>query len=836
MEARHEIISFDSDSPVRLFMHKLGDVSRHWHESLELLLVLAGAVTIFWGSESITLHPDDMLLINSNVIHELHSDDCVMIAVQIKLSKFNLPPEVLQTLYFDCNSVTAASPERFQTIKQAIASMLQFRSAGGDASLFHNRSLAYQLLSELVQNFKTEKPVAEANTQKHLERLNNILRFIGEHYQEQLTLGQIADREHLSAPYLSSYFERYMGVNFSTYYTDLRLEHAVRDLLHTDIPVEQVALNHGFSDPRAFVRAFKKRYHTVPSAYRKYKGAQTIFSKNDPLLSINYLDFQPANYLHILNQYLPDNRSASLPAADREVHALLIGEVDCTAPGTQLRHTWRTFLGVGRAKELLYAEVQDMLRHIQERVGFQYLRFHGIFADDMLVCRMEKDGSLQFSFTLIDKVLDFILSIGLKPLIQFSFMPAVMASNPNKTIFSSPFTISPPRRMEDWNLLVGLFMSHISSRYGISEVRRWLYSVWNEPDTSIQMFGFEDVEEFYKLYENTWRTVKAFDGELVFGTPSLYPTTSGEIDWMKQFIGFARSHNCMPEFVDIHYYSDDFENLDPEQSTFSTPAKYSGNPDHFNKYITKIQDLMKDEHISHLPLYISEWNLTVSHRHLINDTCFKATYLTKNFLENYDRTEAIGYWSLTDFIEEYQPSHQLFHGGLGLFTANGIKKAHCHAMEMLRQLGNTLIDRGEGWFITRRDRGFSAVLYNYEHFDPLFLAEGFGLTLISRDGVFPCLHNLEVSFTLLGIPNGSYRIRETILNREHGSSFDQWVSMGAVELGPDETEWLRSHSVPAIRIARSSAANGRLAYSAILEPHEVRLVEIIPEDEGIFRS
>ena len=83
MEARHEIIPFDQGSPIRLFMHKLGDVARHWHESLELLFVLTGEVTVLTGDKQTTLQPDDILLINGNVIHELHSEGCVLIAVQI---------------------------------------------------------------------------------------------------------------------------------------------------------------------------------------------------------------------------------------------------------------------------------------------------------------------------------------------------------------------------------------------------------------------------------------------------------------------------------------------------------------------------------------------------------------------------------------------------------------------------------------------------------------------------------------------------------------------------------------------------------------------------------
>ncbi len=833
MEARHEIIPFDSGSPIRLFMHKLGDASRHWHESLELLFVLAGKVTVLAGDIQATLMPDDMLLINSNVIHELHSEECVLIAVQIKLSKFDLPPDLLQSLYFDCNSQTAASQDLFHSIKRTIASMLQINAAGNDSTLFRNRSLAYELLSELVQHFKVERPSAENNTHKHLERLNNILRYINEHYQEQLTLGQLAEREHLSAPYLSSFFEKYMGINFSTYYTNLRLEHAVRDLLYTDIPVEQIALNSGFSDPRAFVRAFKKRYSTVPSAYRKTAAAPTVFPKKDPLLSINYLDFKPENYLHILTQYLPDAKLPAVLAPGTESRSLALGEIDLSLPGQPLYHRWRTFLGVGRAKELLYTEVQDMLRQVQHSVGFRYLRFHGIFSDDMLVCRTNKDGTLQFSFTLIDKALDFILSVGLKPLIQFSFMPAALAADTSKTIFASPFTISPPRRMDDWNFLVGLFLNHIRSRYGSAEIRSWLYSVWNEPDTSVQMFGFDDNEKFYELYRNTWNTVKEFDPDLIFGSPSLYPTTALEITWLKSFLAFTRNNQCVPQFMDIHYYSDDFENFNQGNSSFVTPSIFPSDPNHFHHFLSKMEVLAEEEGIAQLPLYITEWNLTVSHRNYINDTCFKATYLTKNFLENYDRADAIGYWSLTDFMEEYQPSHQTYHGGLGLFTQDGIKKAHCYAMEFMAKLGNTLIDSGEGWFVTRRENGsLAAIFYNYEHFNPLFLEEGFGLSLTSRDGVFPHHRHLELTAKLTGLVPGIYRVRETILNQQHGSSFDRWVEMGAPELGHDDAEWLRRNSQPALYIHQTSAPRGELSYSALLAPHEVRLVELFPVEHG----
>lgn len=824
MEARHEIISFDNKSPIKLFTHKLGDVTRHWHESLELLFVLAGDVTVLTGDTQFTLSQDDMLLINSNVVHELHSESCVLIAVQIKLSRFDLPQNLVDFLYFDCNSKTTPSPERFLPLKHIITSMLQINMAGSETALFRNRSLAYALLSELVQNFRAEKPTSEHNTQKHLDRLNNILRYIGEHYQEQLTLSHLAEREHLSAPYLSSFFEKYMGINFSTYYTNLRLEHAVRDLLYTDIPVEQIAAANGFSDPRAFVRAFKKKFNSLPSAYRKTASVPTSIVQGEPLLAINYLDFKPENYFHILSQYLPEPPVSPRPLP-AEVPALDVGSVDSRKEKAHLRHLWREIACVGRAKDLMYAEVQDMLRQLQQSVGFRYLRFHGLLSDDMLVCRREADHTLRFNFTLVDKVLDFILSLGLKPMVQLSFMPAALAADPNHTIFATPFIISPPARMEEWTYLVLCFLRHIRERYGTREIRSWLFSVWNEPDTSQDMFGFASSEEFFALYQATWNTVKSFDRELTFGSPSFLPLSDDGFVWISHYADFCREHSCMPEFLDVHYYSDNFQNLPPDG--FYLRARTNGDPDHYRKYLDRVFAAAQQVGLGSLPTHITEWNFTVSHRNLINDTAFKGCYLVKNFLENYDRTASLSYWALTDLMEEQFPVPELFHGGMGLFTRNGIPKPVFYAMTMLARLEDTLVDSGEGWFITRSDSGkFSILLYNYEHCNPLSVDEGLGLTPTQRDGIFPVHGPLSVSLTLTGLSAHTYRVKETVLNQEHGSAFDLWVSAGGLAPTPEEEDWLRRAAVPALHISTRATENGQLPFSALLAPQEVRLVEL----------
>ncbi|MCF0142872.1 MAG: helix-turn-helix domain-containing protein [Parasporobacterium sp.] len=828
MEERHEIINFDIGSPIKVFMHKPGNVNKHWHESLELLFVLTGEVTIRIGTSDTLLRPEDVYLINRNTIHELRSEDCVMIAVQIKLSKFNLPSEMVQDMFFDCNSAPYLDKSRFLKIKQLIAGIVRSSSYDQESTLLQNRAFSYALLTELFQNFKADPLSGESDAVKHLSRLNHIITYIADHYAEGLTLTQVAGYAHLSPPYLSSFFEKYMGVNFSAYYTGLRLDHAVQQLLYTNDSVEQIALACGFSDSRAFVRAFKKYFGMLPSQYRRDMPAKE--AESTQAAAINYLELKPDNYLHLLSQYIPQD-SPSLPAASGKDLFMDFGSVDCTLPGTPIKHKWKTLVGVGRAKELMFDNVRKMLSELQRKVGFKYICFHGIFSDDMMVCTRDRKGKIYYSFLYIDQIFDYLLSIGIKPFVQFSFMPAALAKEPERTVFDNPFIISLPKDLKEWEDLVSTFVQHIIRRYGKEEVRSWLFNLWNEPETSTTMFGFEDRTEFFRLYESTYRAVKEADSELVIGTPSIFPVSELCRSWLTDFLKFSRENSCMPEFMDVHYYSDDFSSINMENPVFSKSWPLSSDPQHFDKYLAQTLNTMENTGIKDLPLYVTEWNLTVSHRSLINDSCFKAVYTAKNFLENIDRAESFGYWCLTDLIEEYQPDAALFHGGMGLFTRTGLKKPAVLAMELMARLGDELLAKGDGYFVTRKGDSYQVLLYNYEHPNVLFVQEGFGITETDRSGVFSVHAPVTQTIALKGIKNQLYQVRESFINEQNGSVFDAWAELGAPAMtGADETEYLAAKARPTLIIGGATISDGIFTFQGTLNPLEVRLIEIIPEE------
>lgn len=829
IDERHEIIEFSPNIPLKIFMHQLGFVTKHWHKSLELLMVLDGSIEITVDGKHYVLNEEDIILINSNNIHEIHSESATMIALQIDLSRINQFDNDLEELVFDCNSTTQKNAGIFDGIRFTIATMIKENAHNAKGAEYKNYSLCYYLVSELLTHFQVPATETVKNQRKYMIRLTRIINYIQEHYAENFSLADLAESEGLSVPYLSNFFDKYMGINFSSYYMNIKLDHAVSDLLSTNDSIESIAMRNGFTESHSFVRSFKKRYGILPSAYRKEKKAAGLSSSQPD--NLNYLLIEPSNYLHLLTKYLGNIDTSYYRSSPDYTDELTVDNLSVSTTSIKhLTHNFKSFITVGRAKELLNSDIRKMLIDLQTQVGYQYIKFHGILSDDMMVVN-RTGGKLAFHYTLVDQVLDFLLSIGLKPLIQYSFMPRELASDPSQTVCYSPFITSPPREMSEWDLLIEDFTGHLLERYGTSEVTTWLFSVWNEPMTSKSMFGFGDDDLFFRFYKHTFRSAKNVCSDICFGSPSLlYMENLGNDSWIRAFIAYAGKHDCMPEFINAHYYADVIpptgnQNYYIGRAAASTFPKRT---DDFSLWIGSLRKVLASLNLGDLPVYLTEWNFTFSHRNLVNDTCFKSCYIMKNLLKNYDRLASFGYWSLTDLIEENPLPDTLFHGGLGIYTMNGLRKNVFYAFYFANMLGDELIATDDGYFITRKsNNSYQIITYNYVHYGNLFASgELFDITETSRYSAFDMSRKLRINFGLNDLVNGRYEIREYFVNREHGSAYDIWISLGGVPLNPKDTDLLRCLCVPGFHKELRLVEKHQLSYTAVLDPLEIRFTEI----------
>lgn len=836
----YELVETSDTLPFDVSLHSVNYVPSHWHNSVEMIFVLRGSLEVTVGHKQQTLSEGDVKLINSGHVHEVigfHNNIIATFLIPDTFIKGNI--KGVEHAYFDCDSSAAGKESRsaLDRIRQLLAEMVQMTYKRGEVYELEMRIRMLSVFSILMQRFRTEEPEGEgAIKEKYMDRMLRIINYIEEHYQEPITLQEIAEKEFLSVPYLSKFLGEQIGLNFQSFVSGIRLKNAVDDMLnHMETPVNEIALKHGFPNSKSFYTVFKNRYHMTPSEYRRQYNP--VMGKTNERISQGYLAFNRASALGIINQYLQRSQSGQeLQVLGIEV---VTRAVDLSVQGRKLRHTWKNLITIGKAKEGLHEDVQNQLRYLQQCCPFREIRFHGIFDDGMMIYH-EDEGQPYYNFRFVDQLFDFLLSIGLKPFIELGFMPSELAAEQSKSVFFIPSFVSGPSSIERWGELLDRFLRHCINRYGREEVESWKLEFWNEPELAVFWPG--TVDEYNEFYLHSYRAVKRVAGGLQIGAPGRI-ISMDTAAYFRNFIEFCQKHDCLPDFLPVHFYphEDLIENDHRKLEHLYTMSNLSfrvvmeqfvsisPNPDILRDMLAYEKRMLDDLGLSHLDLYLTEWNSTAYHRELTNDTLYKASYIAKNIVENLDSIEGFGYWVLSDNIEETPASEQLFHGGLGLIAQYGIPKAAMTAYELLSKLGDRLIAQGDGYVVTEARGSYQVLSYNYCHFDDLYaLGDNSFINATNRYNGFKNEKVAKLELDLQGVPEGRYRMETYSVSRQQGSSYDEWVRMGAPDYVTEEDSvYLTAASRPQKHI-QEIEIHGGMTYIAQLEPHALELMVLTP--------
>jgi xylan 1,4-beta-xylosidase len=336
-----------------------------------------------------------------------------------------------------------------------------------------------------------------------------------------------------------------------------------------------------------------------------------------------------------------------------------------------LPHVWQHTVGSGHAPLALRADWQAQLHRSHQELGFQHVRFHDLLSDQMgtLVCQAEEK---LYSFFNADQIWDFLLSIGMRPFVELSFMPTALASG-RKTVFHYQANITPPKDYKAWGELIHKLVSHWVERYGRDEVRHWFFEVWNEPN--LDAFWTGNQADYFKLYRHTAEAIKAVDPSLRVGGPA-----TAQNKWIADFLDFCHKHDLPADFITTHHYpTDALGSADMDTETQLAKSRRS-----FLR--EQAQDARRQA--GDKPLYYTEWNSSSNPRDPLHDASYAAAFVTKTNLEAAPLVEGYSFWTFSDIFEEnYFPSVP-FHGGFGLLTIHGIAKPTYRAYELLHRLGD----------------------------------------------------------------------------------------------------------------------------------------------------
>lgn len=352
--------------------------------------------------------------------------------------------------------------------------------------------------------------------------------------------------------------------------------------------------------------------------------------------------------------------------------ALFSGDVD--GPSRPMPHFWEHTIGSGHATLALRADWQAQMRRAHDELGVRHVRFHGLLSDDVGTLIAEGD-TLFYSFFNADQIFDFLKSIGMRPFVEFSFMPTALASG-TQTVFHYSANVSPPKDYEKWATLIRKLVGHWVERYGLEEVRNWYFEVWNEPN--LTAFGSGKQSDYFELYRHTAGAIKSVDASLRVGGPATAANA-----WVDQFIAFCVENGLPADFISTHHYPTDAFGKPGDDTESQLAAS--------RRSVLRDQTLEVRRQAGERPLYYTEWCTSSNPRDAMHDQPYAAAFVVKTIMEANGLVEGYSYWTFSDIFEEnYFPSIP-FHGGFGLLNIHGIAKPAYRAFELLHKLGYELL-------------------------------------------------------------------------------------------------------------------------------------------------
>lgn len=788
------------------------------HSFAHIIYGVSGEVDVQVRDTMFKLKPDDLIFINPNEFHDILAKNSKYLKITIDYAHYD--QKVIPTIpFFDCNSVTIKGDNEkyLKQIKTIIARYVQYSALHSKTNAIAAKSLSYELLFYLMTYFKVDI-VSTGRKEGKREIVEKILKYVSDNYSKDISLVSLAEEFHFTPQYMSKLFKQEVGINFLAHLQDLRIRHVHWELSHRKASAEELAEKHGFPNTRSLLTCFKNKYGISFSDYKKQLPEEEDI---DPIMGV---DSEMSSDLNILSKNLIDNSQQN--ESINEIKE--VPTINLNSSPSYFRHNYKYQIGMGLAKELLDPINQSMLKEAVSEIGFKYVSFHGLLDDDMMVYSEDKNGKGIHSFYYIDQIIDFILSIGAKPIIELSYMPSKLAKTTAHTMFYRKSYISLPKDYNKWDDLIFDLFTNLVYCYGFDEVSTWPIQIWSNPDTGLDAFGLNGFENYVELFLHTFKTIKKVIPHPSMEYPKLIDETLSDKKYMENVFNTAKKYNVELNAINVSYFGVSKKNVSKDDTQTSKQQYLLSSKDALKEIYHNIKNTLDACGKSNLIIRLSEWNSSISHRNLINDTAYKAPYIVRNVLQNIDTFDSMGYWTLIDTIET-QPPKQIYHGGLGLYARNGIKKAAYYGFWALSRLGNEYIAKGDGYFVTKKNGVIQLLLYNYHHINNLYMqGEMFNMTETNRYSAFTQATNVKFTVPIEGFEDGEYLIKNTSIDQENTSSFDNWVKMGCMDkLSKDDEEYIKAISIPQRKYYHKEAQNSQLILSQILKPHEIRLIEII---------
>lgn len=246
----------------------------HYHDRVEIMYVIAGSALVEVMKTRLVMDKGDFILIDAGVSHRLEvAKTCRMLNIEFVFRERTTCCPSLRELAVHNGSLQALlkrrEPYLLQRDPQEIYGALKNLIMELDSQRADSACLTQLLLGEIL--LKISRLAAEMA--QGLDSVSNLhvkraLRFMHEHYDQDIKVQDIAAHLDLHVGYFHRIFKDYTKHSPGAYLTALRLQKAKMLLTQTDIPITEIPAYVGINSHQYFSTLFKKHTGQTPQKYR----------------------------------------------------------------------------------------------------------------------------------------------------------------------------------------------------------------------------------------------------------------------------------------------------------------------------------------------------------------------------------------------------------------------------------------------------------------------------------------------------------------------------------------------------------------------------------------
>lgn len=761
------------ESDFLLELKRIAFLAPKVNRGIQFLMVITGELTVETNSRFYSLRENDLLTLNRNQLYQARGskDNCVLI--------LNITDSFIERYYpqyhnrrFQCFSreVEMGRENKLDQVRKLLAEMMVAYLRKDESYRVEIQGYICQILLILIHNFSKEGSAFE-KIDTDDQRLTKVIDYMERNYDQPITLEEMAQKTYLSTSYLSRYFKKKLGIGFSRFLMNIRMKHALKDLLYTTNSITQISLKNGFPNTKSFTNLFKEVYGVPPHNYREIHAAnQQVDSVSNYNLNDSEMLMKSVEVLNKLAVIITAGDKTYVSTKTRYEEL----SIDLSRNKTEKITLPKNMLFVGELKELLKEDVRSQVQKVKEDLGLNFIGIHRLVSGATILPTVETDEPIATNspYFNTDVALNFMQKNNLSLFTRVDYKDI---SNNEEQFFNK----------------LTHFLKHCLQVYGEQYVNTWRFMFYEPFFTAVKS------RELHRVYLELYGIIKQVLPGIQVGVYLPYSFTEEKIpkehEWLLEagehidFIGYDANQNEVINFIEMG------EN------------RFSLAKDYIIDKTNKVKSFLKQHRIEK-PFFLITWNTLSGNTRYTNGTFFRGALVLKSALDLAGEIDVLAFWINTEKHEQDKMNQQNRLEGLELFDYFSGKRPAYYAMLFAKKLQGEIIAKGSDYIMTRSDRGWQLVLMNCNYINPYF----------SIEEVFLQTLNKTIRIKVTGLPQGEYQVRKYIFDKDNGALSTNWWKLNSKHgMDAEIIDYIIRYNYPSLEIFDETIDENWMFYSEI---------------------